>query len=179
MRASRSSDTRILVLGVVAFVALVAYLAVAFATTHALASTSTTGPTIAPWVPHDSRFVRIPLRQKGRFVVRFSPALKRGSYGGLVPTLASDPKSDRTYVVDLWLRGTRPGRIGVAIDEFAPAATSVYVVNTTVPATRGWRHFTFHARVRGTWLGLGLYVYRIDHRRRAWFAVRDLTVTYR
>jgi hypothetical protein len=157
---------------------LVAYLAVAFALTHASSSASPTGPNIAPWVPHDSSFVRIP-RKEGGFAVRFRPAVQLGSYGALVPTVTSNPRSGRRYIVGLWLKGSRPGRIGVTIDEFAPGTTSVYLVNTAVRAARRWRHFTFSARVKGTWLGLGMYVYRIDHRRRTWFAVRDLTVTYR
>lgn len=181
MRLPDSTDTRLLLAGVVAALALVAYLGVAFALTHASAATSPTGPNIAPWVPHDSKFVRLVRRKEHSFSVRFERAGKgrRGAYGALVPTLVANPKSGRKYSIGLWLKGSRPGRIGVTLDEFAPGATSVYLVSTTVRATRGWRHYTFGAPVKGTWLGLGMYVYRIDRRRRTWFAVRNLSVTYR
>jgi hypothetical protein len=178
-RLPDSADTRLLLAGVVAVLALVAYLAVAFATTHVsvAASVSATVPSIAPWVPHDSRFVRIP-RQGGGFAVRFSPAVKLGTYGGLVPSVVPDPKPGGRYAVSLSLRASRPGRIGVEVDEFAPGKTSVYVVETTVPVTGRWRHFNFRARVKGTWLGLGMYVYGETTRApRTWFAVRGLNVS--
>ena len=179
MRLPDSADSRLLLAGVVAALALVAYLGVAFARTHssAAAVTSPTGPDIAPWTPHDSKFVRLPRRKEHSFSVRFEPAGKggRATYGALVPTLVPQPKSGSRYVVGLWLKASPPGPIGVEVDELSPAATSVYLVNTTVRATRSWRHFTFDARVKGTWLGLGMYVYRIDRGHRTWFAVRDLT----
>ena len=181
VRLPDSADSRLLLAGIVAVLALMAYLGVAFARTHVSAAASPTGPHIAPWVPHASKFVRFPRRKVHSFSVRFEPAVKgrRGAYGALVPTLVAQPKSGRRYVVGLWLKGSPPGRIGIEIDEFSPAATSVYLVNTTVPVTRSWRHFSFHAPVEGTWLGLGMYVYRVGERRRTWFAVRDLTTTYR
>lgn len=176
MRLPDSTDSRLLLAGVVAALALVAYLGVAFALTHASASAATTGPNIAPWVPRDAKFVRIPPRGEGKFTVRFAPAVKHGSYGALVPAVVPDPKSGLKYVVGFWLKAARPGRIGVEIDEFSPAAASVYLVNTTVRADRRWRHFTFSARVKGTWLGLGMYVYgQANPRTRTSFAVRDLT----
>jgi hypothetical protein len=177
VRFPDSADSRLLLAGVVAVLALVAYLGVAFARTHV--SASPTGPNIAPWVPNDSNFVRLVRRKEHSFSVRFERAGKgrRGAYGALVPTLVPQPKSGSRYVVGLWLKGSRPGRIGVEVDEFSPAATSVYLVNTTVGATRRWRHVTFDVRVKGTWLGLGMYVYRTDRGRRTWFAVRDLTAS--
>ena len=172
-----SRDTRILVVGVVAFLALVVYLGVAFANTHA--SSGAIGPNAAPyygsWVPHDSKLTRLPGRRRGGLAFRVTPTTK-GSYGALVPTLVSDPAPGRKFVIGLWLRGSRPGRIGIAIDKFSPGATSVYLVNTTVPATSKWRHFTFRVRVKGRWLGLGMYVSRVPTGREGkWFEVRGLT----
>lgn len=134
-----------------------AYLAVAFVNTHAsTASAQSLASKVAPFIPHDSAFVAVP-KAKGRYTVRVTPA-KPGSYGALVPTLVSDPAGGRRYVVGLSLRGTRPGRIGVAVDEFSPGVTSVYVLNTTVPATAKWHHYWFEVGVKGSWLGLGMYV---------------------
>jgi hypothetical protein len=177
VRLPDSADSRLLLAGVVAVLALVAYLGVAFARTHVSAAASPSGPNIAPWVPLDSKFVRLARRKEHSFSVRFERAGKgrRGTYGALVPTLVPQPKSGRRYVVGLWLKASRPGRIGIEVDEFSPAAESVYLVNTTVHATRSWRHFTFDVPVKGTWLGLGMYVYRTDRGHRTWFAVRDLT----
>jgi hypothetical protein len=169
-----SKDTRLLVAGVAAFVALVAYLGVALANTRAPVDLAREA---APWLPHGSKFSPSPSPSGRGFVVRVTPE-KSGNYGALVPTLVSGPESGRTYAIGLWLKGT-PGQIGVSVDEFAPGATSVYVVNTTVLATRRWRHFTFSARVKGSWLGLGMYVYRIDQRSRTWFSVRRPTVSLR
>jgi hypothetical protein len=180
MRA-QSRDTRLLVVGVVAFLALVVYLGVAFANTHASSGAlSSTGNPFGYWVAHNANLARVPhpKRQPG-LTVRVSPAA-RGSYGVLVPTLVSDPTPGRTYAVGLWLRGARPGRIAVAIDEFQPNASSVYVVNTTVPATTRWRHFTFKGHVVGRWLGLGMYVSRQSTGSgRKWFEVRGLTAELR
>jgi hypothetical protein len=177
---AQSTDTRLLVAGVVAFLALVVYLSVAFANTHASGGVGPNGaPYYGSWVPHDSKLVRLPQRRRGGLAFRVSPTAG-GSYGALVPTLASDPPPGHKFVVGLSLRGARPGRIGVEIDEFSPGATSVYVVNTTVPATSKWRHFTFKGRVKGRWLGLGMYVYRVRNGRKGkWFEVRGLTAALR
>lgn len=172
---SQSKDTRLLVAGIVAFLALVVYLGVAFANTHASSGAIQGAPYYGYWVPHASKLVRLPGQKRRGLSFRVTPTTS-GSYGALVPTLASDPPPGRKFVVGLWLRGSRPGRIGITIDEFSPGATSVYVINTTVPATSRWRHFTFRGRVRGRWLGLGMYVYRLPHGRQdKWFEVRGLT----
>jgi hypothetical protein len=175
-----SKDTRLLIAGIVAFLALVVYLGVAFANTHASGAIGPNGaPYYGAWVPHDSKLVRLPHGRRGGLAFRVTPTT-RGSYGALVPTLASDPPPGRKFVVGLWLRGARPGRIAVAIDEFSPGATSVYVINTTVPATSRWRHYTFRGRVKGRWLGLGMYVSRVhDGRIGKWFEVRGLTAALR
>jgi hypothetical protein len=179
LRLSQANDTRLLLVGVVAFVALVAYLAVAFANTHAA---SGSGGLVSPfglWTPSASKLTRVPRGKGGAFSVWVTPAKRTGSYGVLAPTLFPDPPQGR-FAVSLWLRGNRPGRIGVEVDEFSPGVTSVYVLQTTVAATPRWQHFTFSRRVKGTWLGLGMYVYRqTSATAKTWFAVRDLTVRFR
>jgi len=175
---SYSKDTRLLAAGVVAFLALVVYLAVAFANTHASAGVGPTGaPYYGGYVPHASKLTRIPSTRKQGLAFRVTP-ISGESYGALVPTLTSDPPPGRRFVISFSLRGSRPGRIGVAIDEFAPGATSVYLVNTTVPATAKWHRFTFKGRVRGRWLGLGMYISRVPNGRQGrWFEVRGLKAT--
>jgi hypothetical protein len=159
VRLPDSKDSRLLLAGIVALVVLVVYLAVAFATTHALAAGGPSlGNPVAPWTPHASKLVKVP-RGKGRgFTVRVIPTA-RGSFGALAETLVADPP-EGSFVVGLWLRAARPGPVAVTIDEFSPVKTSVYLVNTSVPVTARWRHFTFRGRVKGTWLGLGMYVSR-------------------
>jgi len=124
--------------------------------------------------------VRLVARGAGGFpavrVVPLSPAPSR-SFGALVPTLVSQPLPGRRFVVGLWLEGLRPGRIGVLVYEFRPGATSHYVVKTAVPATPGWHHYTFSVRLKGSWLGGGMYVYRqTSPAAKTWFAVRGVTV---
>jgi hypothetical protein len=178
MRLPDSSDSRLLLAGVVAFVAFVVYLGVAFATTHASAAAGPSlGNPVAPWTPRASKLVKVPRRRGGGFAVRVIPTV-RGSYGALAPTLIADPP-ERRFVVSLWLRAAHPGPIFVSLDEFAPGVTSVYLVNTTVPATAKWRHFTFRGRVKGSWLGLGMYVSRQAGRLlRSSFALRGPTVSF-
>ena len=179
VRFPTATDTRLLVVGVAAFLALVVYLAVAFATTHpvGLATAASQSNKVAPWTPSGSKLVPGP-RARGGYVVRVIPAA-RGIYGALLPTLVANPTPGHKFVVGLALRAPRPGRIGVTVDEFRPGATSVYVVQKTVPATARWRRFTFRGRVEGTWLGLGMYVYRVERGRgrRTSFALRNLSVT--
>jgi hypothetical protein len=176
-----TNDTRLFLAGIVAFLVLVAYLAVAFANTHVHAFTSATAvpsgaSVVALWTVSDSKLVALPLK-RGRFAVRVTPlaAAKGGHYGALIQTLVADPMPGRRYVVGLGLRGTTPGQIGVELNEFRGTAAQ-YPVQTTVPATATWRHYTFTVRVKGSWLGLALYLYRSDPRGRTSFAVRDLTV---
>jgi hypothetical protein len=174
VRLPDSTDSRLLLAGVVAFVVLVVYLAVAFATTHV--SAASLGNPVAPWTPHAAKLVKVS-RLKGGFAVRVIPIAK-GSYGALAPTVVADPP-ERRFVVGLWLRSAHPGPITVSIDEFAPDKTSVYLVSTTVPVTSRWQHFTFRGKVEGTWLGLGMYVSRQAGRRlRSSFALRGPTLAF-
>lgn len=153
------------------------YLAVAFVNTHA---SIVAANKVAPWTPYHAELLPVPRRsRRGKVLsydVRVAPT-KTGSYGGLIPTLIADPASGRRYTVDLWLKGSRRGGpVGVEVDEFSPGANSVYVLNTTVPVRPKWRHFSFNLRVKGTWLGLGMYVYRQNSPvAKSWFSLRKLT----
>lgn len=183
MRLSDATDTRLFLAGVAAVLALVAYLAVAFAKTHPLPFTyipPSLATKAAPWTPHVAKFAAISLGKGRGYIVRVKPAevpRKPVSYGGLIPTLVYQPPDGGRLAVGLWLRGA-PGDVRVEIDEFRPGATSQYMVETTVPATRRWHHYTFRGRVRGDWLGLGMYVSR-STAARSWFAVRGLTIKLR
>jgi hypothetical protein len=173
VRLSGSKDTRFFLAGVAASLALVAYLAVAFANTHASIAAANR---VAPWTPYHAKLIPV-RRGTGRgYDVHVNPT-SSGTYGSLVPALVSHPAAGRSYVVGFWLKGSRGGSVGVAIDEFSPGASSVYVVNTTVPVTPKWHHFTFSPRVKGTWLGLGMFVSRqTESGRSTRFALRGLTV---
>lgn len=179
-RFAGSNDTRLLLAGVVAFVALVLYLAVAFAKTH-----TTNGPTsanrVAPWTAWGSDLIAVPLQKKNDYAVRVVPVPKEaatlGAYGALVPTLIPQPTPGTRFVTGLWLKQARPGRLGVQIQKFRSGTPSQYLVDTTVPVTRKYRHFTFKGQVKGSWVGVSLYVYRLANaRHKPLFVIRDLTV---
>ncbi len=174
MRLPASNDTRLLVVGVAAFVALVAYLGVAFADTRAPVDVARE---VAPWLPHQSTLTPIPRKTGRGFTVRVTPD-KPGNWGALVPAVISSPTPGAKFRVGFSLRGSRAGSVGVTIDEFAPGATSVYLVQKTVPATLRWHRFTFSGRVTtGSWLGMGMYVYRQTATVRPWFEVRGLAAS--
>lgn len=178
-RLPRSNDTRLLLAGVAAILALAVYLSVAFANTHAseFGTASSLASKVAPWSPHAAHFAAIP-RKGGGYVVRVTPATERpapGGYGAVAQTVLTDPSPGARYAVHLWLKGAHPGRIAVEVNEFRPGVAR-YPVETTVPATAKWHQYTFRLRVKGRWLGLAMYVYRADEHRRTWFALRGLTV---
>jgi len=177
VRLPERNDSRLLLAGVVAFLVLVVYLGVAFATTHASSVGASIGNPVAPWEPHASKLVKVPHGKKGGFAVLVLPAA-RGSFGALASTLVANPP-ERRFVVGLWLRAARPGPVAVTLDEFRPDANSVYLVNTTVQATAKWQYFRFRGRVKGTWLGLGMYVSReAGPGLRSRFALRGPTVAF-
>ena len=174
------SDTRLLLAGVLVVLALVAYLAVAFARTH-----PPSGPALgltnkfAPWVPkYHSTLALVPRRKGGGIAVHVAPRWI-GAYGAVVPTLLSQPPSGQRVVVGLSLRAPRKTPIEVVVDVF-PAQANPDIVLRTVPATARWHHYTFGARVDGKFLGLGMYVGSdtngVKHK---WFVLRDLTVETR
>lgn len=171
MRLSSANDNRLLLAGVAASLALVAYLAVAFANTHASATVRATDP-LAPWVP---KYHSTLAAEKGGVAVHASRGWI-GAYGAVVPTLVSQPPPGR-IVVKLRLRGPGPGPIQVLVDEFPDGPK---VIDETVPATRRWHRYTFSARIKGTWLGLGMFVgSSAEGHRSRWFAVRGLTAKVR
>jgi hypothetical protein len=174
VRLPASNDTRLLVVGVAVFVALVVYLGVAFAAERTPVNIA---KELAPWLPHGSTLTPIPHRTGRGFTVRVTPDAP-GSWGALVSTVINSPTRGAKFRVGFSLRGSRPGSVGVEIDEFAPGASSVYVVEKTVPATRSWHRYTFSGRVTtGSWLGMGMYVYRQTATVRPWFEVRGLTAS--
>jgi len=175
VRLPEANDTRLLVVGVVAFLALVTYLGVAFADTHA-SSGGTATSFGAPWVPkYHSTLAPAPRGKTGVGVYVMKGWT--GQYGAVVPTLVSQPPPGRRAVVSLWLRGPGKTRIEVLVDEFPDGPD---LIKKTMPATAAWHHYVFTARVKGRWLGLGLFVGRsTSGRGSSWFAVRGLTVEMR
>ena len=52
-------------------------------------------------------------------------------------------------------------------------------MDKTVPATPRWHRVAFNGRVTtGSWLGMGMYVYRQTATARPWFEVRGLTASF-
>lgn len=173
-----SNDNRLLIAGVVGFAALIVYLAVAFARTHP-------GPVaVNPWVPtNDANLVSVSLGKGRGFLIHVTPpqgAPAQTAYGAYIPTLVPAPSPGSTFVVGLRLRGSRAGGpLGVQIHVFRPGTASRYLVDTTVPVRPRWRRFTFKGRVKGSWVGLSINVYRqTNGRGRPWFAIRGLTTTF-
>jgi hypothetical protein len=179
VRFPTSNDTRLLVVGIAAVVALFAYLGVAFANTR---QTVDVAREVAPWTPSASKLTPVKRPRTGAFNVLVTPSgpggPTAGNYGAIVQTLVPNPTPGGRYVVGLWLRGAKPGRIGFELNEFR-SGVAQYPVNTTVPATAAWHHYRFAVRVKGTWLGLAVYVYRLNERRPTSFAVRDPTAVIR
>lgn len=148
------------------------YLGVAFATTRATVGVANE---VAPWTPSGATLTPLPLG-RGQVAIRVTPATKGTIYGAVVQTLISEPKAGHTYVVSLGLKGTPRGRIGVELNEFSPGVAR-YPVKTTVPAAARWHHYTFSVRVKQSWLGLAVYVYRqTNPPARTSFTIRDENV---
>jgi hypothetical protein len=174
VRLPDETDTRLLLAGVAAALALVAYLAVAFANTHSVGG----GP-FAPWVPkYHSRLARFPRGKGGGMAVHVEPRWV-GAYGAVIPTLVSQPSSGQRVVVGLSLRALAMTRVEVVVDEY-PGGKNPDIVLKTVAATSKWRHYAFRTRVSGQYLGLGMYVGSTTNgHRHKWFALRNLTVKTR
>lgn len=171
VRLPASNDTRLLLVGIVAVVALFAYLGVAFANTRQSVDVASE---VAPWTPSASKLAPVKNRF-GRFDVYVTPSEPNstGNYGAVIQTLVPSPTAGGRYVIRIWLKGASPGKIGFELNEFRPGVAK-YPINTTVPATAAWHHYTFSTRVKGSWLGLAVYVYRPSHRG-SWFAMRGGT----
>jgi hypothetical protein len=180
VRVPAASDTRLLVAGLAAFLTLVIYLAVAFAGTHASAvQAPILTNKFAPWVPkyHSTLAFVSGVRSRG-VEVRVVRGWV-GDYGAVVPTLVAQPPPRHMVVVSLWLRASGRSPIEVLVDEF-PAGPNPNLFDKTVPATTRWHRYTFSAPIKGTWLGLGMFVGRSTngHTDKS-FAVRGLTVELR
>jgi hypothetical protein len=176
VRLPESRDTRLLLAGIVAFLGLVVYLAVAYVNTHTTNGlVPSEGNKVAPWTASESTLIPVQ-RRNGKYSAWVVPATKGLSYGAVAQTLIPDPPRGR-YQIGLWLKGARPGRIAVEVNEFNPGVAR-YPLQTSVPATRSWRHFTFRVRIKERWLGLAMYVYRqTGAPRPTWFAIRDVTAS--
>lgn len=188
-RLPGSSDTRILLAGVAALVALVVYLGVGFANTHAT-TLSTQVLASTPFVPYGAKLAPVPSSTGAGFIVRVTPAAV-GNYGALAQTLVYKPRPDRRFVLSLWLRGSReggisksrPGRIAIFINEPGlNGLSALSAIKTTVPATSRWHRFTFRSTVKGPRLSIALYlnrnIYRVTDLSTSWFEFRDVTVHY-
>jgi hypothetical protein len=182
VRLPASNDTRLLIVGIAAFLALVAYLGVAFANTRA---TVDIAEEVAPWTPYGSALLPVPPKARGRFSVQVIPSHDAGSigtYGALAPTLVPSPSWGTKFAIGLSLKAARPGPVGVQIHEFRQGTPSKYLVDTTVAAKQKWQHFVFRGQVIGSWTGLSMYVFRPTvpaPKLSPSFVIRGLTVKLR
>jgi len=186
IRLPRSSDARLLIAGVAAFLALVAYLGVAFAT--ARSSPAATGATIqsnlariqgkpqvvGPWTARTSHLARVP-RRGGRRAIRVTP-VTAGLYGIEIKQLVLPATLRRGFAFSFWLRGRVASRLLVQING-GSAAPIRYLLHTGVAVSRRWRRFTYRGRLPRRWIGLGLFVGQTTHKATSrWFEIRDLSV---
>ena len=177
MRLSHATDTRVLIAGVAASLALLVYLTVAFLHTHAGITRAAGVNKDVPWNSFNSKLV--PIRRRGKaYDLRVLPANPAGpgaaNYGAIVQTVVLDPVPGERYVIGLWLRGKPNGPVGFELNEFRPGVAK-YPIQTTVPVTRRWHHYTFSTHIKGTWIGLAVVVLRQNERPRTWFEVRPPT----
>jgi hypothetical protein len=177
----RSNDTRLLVAGVVAFVALVAYLGVAYATARnspaVVAAVRNQGKPqkIGPWTARTANLARLPRTTKGRLAIRVSP-MSAGLYGVEIKQLALSPALRRGFALSFGLRDRGSSRLLVQINH-GSASPMGYLVDTTVVAGRRWRSFTYRGRLEGGGTGLGLFVgQKPKTAAKRWFEIRDLSV---
>lgn len=177
------NGTVILVTGVVAALALIAYLSVAFASTSSVRATTAARATqkaspFGPWEPFNATFRHL-RGAVGRTPVRVVP-LRLGTYGARVPTIVLNPVRGHRFLVGLSLEGSETP-VGIEVVEFGPPSPNRYLGSRLTRVTSKWHHFTVAGRVtRGSWSGLELVVYRSGEiPLGSWFAVRDLTVTVR
>lgn len=183
LRLARSNDTRVLIAGVAAFLALVAYLAVAFATARSSpAVVASVGATrgeaqmVGPWRARGSKLVRVLRATGGRLAVRVTP-VTAGLYGVEIQQLVLTPALRRGFALSFWLRGRSPSRLLVQINTGALEPPIRYLVHTTAVARRRWHRFTYHGRLKGRGTRLGLFVGQTTHTvARRWFELRDLSV---
>lgn len=177
-----SNDTRLLIAGVIACLALVTYLVVAFSTAGSSSAvtryrgTQGKAQVVGPWRARGSHLVRVP-RTKGTGSAVRVIALTRGLYGAEVQQLVLTPAQRRGFVLSVWLRERSVGRLLVQINTGAFEPPIRYLVKTAVIASRRWHRFTYQGRLAGRGTGLGLFVGQTTHVVAGrWFELRGLSV---
>lgn len=178
----RSNDSRLLVAGVAAFLALVAYLAVAFATTRnsptAAVTVATVRSKVGPWTARDSSLARDRGAAGAGLEVRVTP-VGSGLYGVEIKELYLARALRRGFTFSVQLRARRPSRVLVQINH-GSASPMGYLVDTTVVAGRRWRRFTYRGRLEGGGNAIGPFFGQTVKRAAGrWFEVRDLSVRAR
>lgn len=175
---SRTNDTGLLVAGLAAFVALVAYLAVAFATaggSPAVIAAHSAAQMLGPWRARDAKLARISRTRGRRLAVRVTP-LASGLYGAEVQQFTVTPAQGRGFTLSFRVRGRSRSRLLVQINTGALDPPIRYLAHTTVVAGRKWHRFTYHGRLGGR-TGLGLFVGQTTNSSaRRWFEIRDLSL---
>ena len=164
MRLPASNDTRLLVVGVAAFVALVAYLGVALRR-HARHGRHRERE-VAPWTPYGSTLRARAAEDAGEAGRagdrvgagrRFDRELRRpGS-----DARPCEPTAGATFAVGLWLK-TSPAGADRRPDPRVSARRRRATTSSTRRCRRRprWHHFTFRGQVNGSWTGLSMYVFR-------------------
>ena len=180
-RFRHSNDTRLLIAGVVAFLALVVYLGVAFAkartspTIVAAARDQRKPQKIGPWTARTSKLARLPRTTGGGLAIRVTP-MTVGLYGIEIKHLRLAPALRRGFALSVRLRGSRPSRLLVQINTGSSPPIR-YLLHTTVVVSRRWRRFTYRGRLGDRGMGLGLFIGQTTHRAAGrWFEVRDVSV---
>jgi hypothetical protein len=178
---SRSNDTRLLVAGVAAFLALVAYLAVAFATTRnsptAAVNVATVRSKVGPWTGRASSLARVrgAGASKGGLTLRVTP-VGAGLYGVEIKKLFIPRPLRHAFAFSVQVRARRPSRILVQINH-GSASPRGYLVSRTVVVGRKWRRLTYRIGLGGGGNGIGPFFGQTtqgDAKR--WFEIRGLSV---
>jgi hypothetical protein len=131
----RSNDTRLLIAGVVAFLALVAYLGVAYARARSSPAVAAAVRNLAkpqkigPWTARSSNLARVRRTTRGALAIRVVPQ-SAGLYGIEIKELALGPALRRGFALSVGLRARRPSRLLVQINH-GSASPLGYLVNTT------------------------------------------------
>jgi hypothetical protein len=163
------------------FLALVAYLGVAFAKARKSPAVVAAGKNlgkpqkIGPWTARTSNLALI-RRTAGRgLAIRVTP-MTAGLYGIEIKQLALSPAQRRGFALSVELRSRRPSRLLVQINH-GSASPMGYLVNTTVGAGESWRRVTYRGRIEGGGSDLGLFVGQTTRAAaRRWFEIRDLSL---
>jgi hypothetical protein len=177
----RSNDTRLLIAGVVAFLALVVYLGVAYARARSSPAVAAAVRNLAkpqkigPWTARSSNLARVRRTTRGALAIRVVPQ-SAGLYGIEIKELALGPALRRGFALSVGLRARRPSRLLVQINH-GSASPLGYLVNTTAVAGRRWHRFTFRGRLEDGGNRLGLFIgQKTKTAAGRWFEIRRLSV---